>query len=153
MINNDYKFDVDLAFGQKFEKKFQEIFSDTSTKFEIKTERQTKNFEYAKWMTTGNIVIEFECRGNPSGLSTTEADFWVHILSYEYTIKAMLIFPVEQLKQRVNYLKETLNLKQIRGGEDYESLMYLIPIKELFNYEKQITEAREKILTKTNTNT
>lgn len=152
MLNNDYKFDVELEFGKKFESKFQEIFTN-KTKFEIKTERQESPFQDNKWMTTGNIVIEVESWGKKSGLMTTEANWWVHILSYKEEIKAMFMMEVPKLKQRINYLVSKLGLSLQTGGEEGKSSFYLIPIKELFKYDEQIKEARKEILKKTEANT
>ena len=152
MLNNDYKFDVELEFGKKFESKFQEIFTN-KTKLEIKTERQESPFQDNKWMTTGNIVIEVESWGKKSGLMTTEANWWVHILSYKEEIKAMFMMEVPKLKQRINYLVSKLGLSLQTGGEEGKSSFYLIPIKELFKYDEQIKEARKEILKKTEANT
>src|SRR4051812_44330073 len=33
---------------------------------------------------TGNAAVEYECRGKLSGISTTEADFWVYKFGSEY---------------------------------------------------------------------
>ena len=52
MINN--KFDIDLKYGQIFENKLSDIFKNK--KVEVKTERNM-------WRKTGNIAIEYECRG------------------------------------------------------------------------------------------
>lgn len=37
---------------------------------------EVKNDELAE--DTGNVGIEFECRGKPSGIVTTKSDYWVH---------------------------------------------------------------------------
>ena len=148
MLNNDYKFDVELEFGKKFELKFVEIFK-SKTKFEIKTERQESPFQDNKWMTTGNIVIEIESWGKDSGLKTTEADWWVHILSYKDEIKGMFLMEVPKLRKRVNYLVSKLGLSLHQGGEEGKSSFYLIPIKELFKYDEQIKKTRKEILKKT----
>ena len=68
------KFDVDLEFGQTWEKHIDEMFSGAKT-CEIKTERDI-------WSHTGNICIEIESRGKPSGLATTEAELWVQNLEF-----------------------------------------------------------------------
>ena len=52
--NKDNKFDVDLEFGEKFEKSLAKIL--TLGKIEVKTERD-------KWKRTGNIAIELSSRG------------------------------------------------------------------------------------------
>ena len=67
------KFDVDLQFGQLGED-FVKNFQDKNNKIEVKTERD-------KWKSTGNIAIEIRCNGKLSGLSVTEAQTWIHLLS------------------------------------------------------------------------
>ena len=84
------KFDLDLEFGQVYEKGLQKLFTQKG-KIEVKTERD-------KWLETGNIAIEIRCRGKKSGLSITESDWWFHILSDKGKVKGMLCLPVEELK-------------------------------------------------------
>ena len=66
-------FDIDLAFGVKNENELADILQNA--KIEVKTEREI-------WVDTDNIVIETRYKGEPSGISTTTADYWAHILSY-----------------------------------------------------------------------
>ena len=61
------KFDIDLKYGQEREKKIVSLLDQDKNKLEVKTERDW-------WAKTGNIAIEVECWGKPSGLSKTEAD-------------------------------------------------------------------------------
>ena len=72
--NKDNKFDVDLEFGEKFEKSVAKIL--TLGKVEIKTERDT-------WKRTGNIAIELSSRVKLSGLNTTQADWWAQVLTLD----------------------------------------------------------------------
>jgi len=71
-LNNDKRFDLDLQYGQVFEKKVADMLRHS--KIEVKTERDM-------WKCTGNIAIEIMSRGNPSGIETTEWVCWFHILS------------------------------------------------------------------------
>ena len=64
-------FAYDLEFGRIREQRLSEIL--LNKKIEVKTER-------GKWVDTGNLAIEIECRGKPSGLAATEAEYWMHIL-------------------------------------------------------------------------
>ena len=118
------KFDIDLDYGQKFEKHLEEVFKD-GKRVEVKTERNI-------WKTTGNIAIEIKCRGMLSGLSITEADYWIHLLAWNEQIKGGFIFPVNELKQRVKEMVKN-GIAQIKyGGDDNASTMVLLPIKELY---------------------
>ena len=118
------KFDIDLDYGQKFEKHLEEVFKD-GKRVEVKTERNI-------WKTTGNIAIEIKCRGMLSGLSITEADNWIHLLAWNEQIKGGFIFPVNELNQRVKEMVKN-GIAQIKyGGDDNASTMVLLPIKELY---------------------
>lgn len=49
---------------------------EISTSIEVKYDRMSHE--------TGNLFIEIEYGGNPSGLMTTEADYWVIMDRYDY---------------------------------------------------------------------
>ncbi len=66
--NNDFRYD--LKVGQVYEKQFNDLLG---SKIEIK-----RDF---KCLDTGNIYVEYQSRGKPSGLSTSEAEYWCYWLS------------------------------------------------------------------------
>ena len=70
---NAKNFDIDLEFGEVWEERVRKIFENKGT-IEVKTERDI-------WRTTGNIVIEIGYKGRPSGLSITDAEWWIHVLT------------------------------------------------------------------------
>jgi len=115
------KFDIDLKYGQEREKKVVSLLDQDKNKLEVKTERDW-------WAKTGNIAIEVECLGKPSGLSKTEADYWVHILAIGKEDYCKLIFEVPKLKKIADKFKD--NYKMI--GDHHASKCILIPLKELF---------------------
>lgn len=117
-MNNDKRFDIDLSFGQCFEQKVADMLQNS--KIEVKTERD-------KWKDTGNIVIEFESRGRPSGIATTEADYWFHNLAMGEDIIMTLVFPTKTLR---NYIAKNMP-RMVRGGDDMTSRLYLINLKDL----------------------
>ena len=119
------KFDIDLEFGQLGED-FVKNFQNKNNKVEVKTERD-------KWKTTGNIAIEIRCRGKDSGISVTEAETWIHLLSYKNVIEGGFIFKTQDLKDKISKLNKEGNLKQTMGGDDKMSQLALLPIKDLFN--------------------
>lgn len=118
MFNNDKRFDLDLAYGQVFEKKVADILGNS--KIEVKTEKD-------KWKQTGNIVIEYDSRGKPSGILTTEASYWIHNLAIGDTIVYSLLLPVETLRR---YIARN-NPRSVRGGDDMTSKLYLIKLTDL----------------------
>ncbi len=117
-------FDLDLEFGKMGEEFTQKVFEGNS-KVEVKTERDI-------WATTGNIAIEMRCKGVPSGVSTTEANVWIHLLAENGVIKGGFLFKVDELKAKIKKLHNEGNLKMVMGGDDNASQMALLPIKELF---------------------
>jgi hypothetical protein len=117
-MNNDKRFDLDLAYGQVFEQKVAEILGQS--KIEVKTEKD-------KWKTTGNIVIEYESRGKPSGIITTEADYWLHNCAIGDNIVFSLLLKVSTLRQ---YIAKQ-NPRSVRGGDDMTSKLYLIKLTDL----------------------
>ena len=118
------EFDLDLKFGKMGEEFVQGVLEGNS-KIEIKTERD-------KWRDTGNIAIEIRCNGKPSGLTTTEASAWVHLLSYKDNILGGFILNVKKLKERIKELNEQKKVKIVMGGDDNMSQLVLVPIKEIF---------------------
>ena len=65
------KFDLDLSYGKVREQQVADMLQDK--RIEVKSER-------GMWMKTGNIAIEYESYGKPSGIDATEADYWFHNL-------------------------------------------------------------------------
>lgn len=116
--NNDKRFDLDLAYGQVFEKKVADLLGNS--KIEVKTEKD-------KWKTTGNIVIEYESRGKPSGIITTDAVYWWHNLASGDDIVCSLCIKVESLRK---YIAQN-NPRSVRGGDDMTSKLYLIKLTDL----------------------
>ena len=114
------KFDIDLQYGTIREEKIIDMF--LNKKIEVKSERDT-------WMKTGNICIEYQSYGKPSGIIATEADFWFHNLCIKDDIFCTLIFDVPKLKQ----LMEKLDFKKsVSGGDHNASRLWLVSIQKLF---------------------
>ena len=117
-------FDIDLEFGKMGEEFVADVLEGNS-KIEVKTERDI-------WLTTGNIAIEMRCNGEPSGISTTDATVWIHLLAYNGVIKGGYLFKVDELKAMIKKRHKDGNLKVVMGGDNNASQMALIPRNELF---------------------
>ena len=113
------KFDVDLEFGKQWEEHIDEVFSGAK-QCEIKTERD-------KWATTGNICIEIESYGKPSGLTSTEAEVWVHNLVKDNELCCSLMFKTDKLRSTLEKMKPY----EVMGGDNKASKMYLVSITKL----------------------
>ena len=91
--NKDRKYDMQLSQALIDEWRLAEIFSTSKIeKIELKSESH-------QWEKTGNICIEFRCDGQPSGIATTKADFWVHELKRDGATICYFMFPVDRLKE------------------------------------------------------
>lgn len=109
-------FDIDMEYGRRGENTLLDILE--TKRIEVKTDRIAH--------VTGNIAVEYRFRGRPSGISTTEADYWAFLL---YDMTTIIMVPTEKLKgiARDRYKKDEITL----GGDDNASEMILIPIEEL----------------------
>lgn len=115
------KFDLDLAYGQLHEDKVLDMLENK--KIEVKTER-------GMWTTTGNIAIEFESYGKPSGINATESDYWFHRLAVEDDVYCTLVFDTQTLRKIVQKLD---NHRIVKGGDNWASKMYLVNLSKLFS--------------------
>ena len=122
--NKDNKFDIDLEFGEKFEKSLAKIL--TLGKIEVKTERD-------KWKKTGNIAIELMSRGKLSGLTITKAEWWCQILTIKGDIVGIYMVPVKKLKKIVKKSVEFGRGRVVMGGDNDTSEIALIPLEDLTN--------------------
>ena len=116
------RFDIDLNFGESSEYALGQILN--MGKVEVKTERN-------KWKKTGNIAIELSSRGKYSGLVTTEADWWAHILSFNNNIESVILIPVDKLKKEVKKLVKEKKARIVMGGDNFTSELVLVPIKHI----------------------
>ena len=113
-------FTHDLNFGEKAEDWLNEMFSNGKL-IEVKNDRIIHK--------TGNIFIEYESRGKPSGLSTTTANYWIYRMN---ELDIAFIIPTDKLKMICReYLKEKKYIKN--GGDNNTSLGLLIPFTTLLN--------------------
>ena len=120
-VNNRKKFDIDLSYGKVREKRVVDMLQDK--KIEVKSERDMG-------ARTGNIAIEYESYGKPSGISATESDYWFHNLCIGDNTFATLVFDVPSLKRIINNLDEK---RTVSGGDNSASKMYLVSLQKLFS--------------------
>ena len=115
------KFDIDLQYGKVKEKIIADMLQNK--KIEVKSER-------GMWLKTGNIAIEFESWGKPSGINATEADYWFHNLAINDEVYCTLVFDTKTLRKIVQKLD---NHRVVKGGDHWASKMYLVNISKLFS--------------------
>jgi len=114
----NYCFDLDLKDGLEGESLLASIFKDK--KVEVKRDFMVSD--------TGNIVIEFQYKGRPSGISITEADYWAFVLDgARYEGKVILLVETKKLQDFISNGRYMI----VNGGDNCESKMYLVPVKDL----------------------
>jgi len=107
-------FRYDLKVGQIAEKQVADLLQDK--KIEVKRDLKAK--------TTGNLYIEYESRGKPSGISRSEADYWC------FAFENLFIFiETTKLKEMIEPMKGSTMDK--RGGDKNSSKGILLPLERL----------------------
>ena len=123
-IDDRKKFDLDLKYGKVKEEIVANMLQDK--KIEVKSER-------GMWLNTGNIAIEYESYGKPSGINATKADYWFHNLCVGDEVFATLVFETKMLKKIVNTSINENQVRSVSGGDHMASKMYLMNIQNLFS--------------------
>jgi hypothetical protein len=113
--NSDFRYD--LKRGQKAEKWLGGLLeADT---LEVKRDFITHK--------TKRVFVEYECNGKPSGIRTTEADWWGFVLD-----DSAVMISTEKLTLLVN---DAIAQKRYRrGGDGNKSLGALVRLQDLVEY-------------------
>ena len=120
-IEDRKKFDIDLEYGKVREQQVADMLQDK--KIEVKSERDV-------WQKTGNIAIEYESYGKPSGINATESDYWFHNLCIGSETFATIVFDTTSLKRIIENLDSK---RSVSGGDNNASRMYLLNLQKLFS--------------------
>ena len=111
-FNHDNKCDIVASVGGK------------EVTIEVKEDVRTKD--------TGNVVIECESRGKPSGIMTSKADFWVFRVHTEDGI-LNLLFKTKQVKQAIR--DRRFHNKRQMPHTDSNNVLYFFRLDDLREYE------------------
>lgn len=111
--NNDFKHDLQV--GQVYERQLAEIL-------DFRTIEVKRDF---KAVQTGNIFVEYFSRNKPSGLSTTQADYYCYVLSEDL----LVLLTTERMKQLCRPYLSTK--RDVRGGDSNTSKGILLPVEKL----------------------
>ena len=130
------KFDLDLQYGSIREDKIADML--TNKKIEVKSERDI-------WQKSGNICIEYESWGKPTGIRATESDYWFHNLCIGKDEYCTLVFKTDTLRKIVDKLD---TFKTVSGGDNNASRMFLVNLQKLFSSDvikafKEIKDEKE----------
>jgi hypothetical protein len=111
--NNDFKFD--LKVGQAKEVELGNILNDKT--IEIKYD--------LKALETNNVYVEYQSRNKPSGISTTNSDYYCFAFGNTFHL-----IETKSLKEKC---RKYLNTNRDKlGGDNNTSKGILLPINELF---------------------
>lgn len=115
-FNNDRRWDIFAEYKGK------------KAKYEVKRD----NWEFYNHP-TGNIVIEFSDRGKPSGIETSQSNFYV----YYYQMKGEIwITPTHKLKEYIkkrkeDHMKGLKSLDAVSMGDDNLARGWLLKCQDL----------------------
>lgn len=123
-------FDIDLAYGEIHEDVARNILTGTSPTEHVLFESKADD----KSSRTGNVFVEFECNGVPSGLSTTQSDFyWFHLTG---TGRSLLI-ATDKLKEICKEVRGKRNCI-VKGGDFDRARGFLLTVEELLFDKKDV---------------
>ena len=124
----------DLAMGEKYQRQFLDIVEHDSYEmpkgcfkpYDIRITNKSDTFtvevksdRYAK--RTGCIVIEFECNAKPSGITTTEADYWAYFID---GTQDYFLIPTDRIRKAIEEKQYT---RTVRGGDGMRAHLYIFP--------------------------
>lgn len=118
------KFDLQLGQADVRENDLaRRLAASYGSKIELKSERYI-------WERTGNICIEFERNGQPSGIAITTAEWWAHeLVNKDEQVVMTLFLPVKFLKARCRDL--WVCGRWVWGGDGNLSKCFTLPIRTL----------------------
>ena len=120
------KFDLDLKKGQMGEGLVRYVLCGAKIDASIEVKR---DMLIAR---TLNLAIEYECRGKPSGIERTEADWYAFICTRGFEKDDTIIFiKTERLKELYAHYKKMGRI--VPGGDDKASKMVLVPFKVILD--------------------
>ena len=84
---------------------------------------------------TGNVGVEFRCRGKDSGIRTTRADYYVYKVHAKSGIEFLMI-SVEKLRSMID--KELYHRVVVGGDRDSNSMNYLFHLETFRKHSRRV---------------
>lgn len=112
-MNQLADFDLDLREGELHEQLVKRVLTGHTT-VEVKTDRLAQ--------LTGNVFIEFEYKGRPSGIHTTKAEYYSIVIPQT---KSLFMLRTDHL------LKLCQGCRCVYGGDNNQSKGWLLPVERL----------------------
>jgi hypothetical protein len=142
-------FNKDLAFGKKWEAVAEAYIHESEMVVEVAPEGQFKPWDFRSTLGSYEVksdrlaykygcktmFIEYECSGNPSGIQSTEADFWMYYMVKPSGDYVAYRIPVPELKEMCK------GCVSKAGGDNYRSRGYIVPVDEKFKIMRTQTES------------
>jgi hypothetical protein len=111
------KFDLALEAGGEFEDFLHGLIANAT--IECKRDYEALH--------TGNLFVEYRCRGKPSGLAVTQAEWWAFgLAANDGDIERILLVSTAWLKATLH--DRWGSLVRVRGGDDGLSEGVLLPL-------------------------
>lgn len=112
-------FDIELRYGEAREDAFVWVLYEADVA--IKTIEHKSDLACRR---TGNVFVEYRQKGRPSGISTTQSDYW----ATEFDDDCWVIIPTKRMKQIARRAMRDKG-RRTRGGDfnNYEGV--LVPIQ------------------------
>lgn len=111
-------FDIDLLRGLNGEVEALDILTGH---LEVKTDFKAHR--------TGNLAIEIESYGKPSGIQTSDANWWLFNIKIPQKEPLMLIISLKRLKQLASMHMHRGHTTM--GGDQMKSKLVIIPVTEI----------------------
>ncbi len=110
------QFDIDAEYGRQGELLVLDIIQALKTgSVEVKTD--------ARALDTGNVYVEYQCKGRPSGISTTQTEVWVFVVG-----DIALAVPTERLRQLARHYYRDETRRAARRVGSHPTRGVLVPL-------------------------
>lgn len=121
--------DADILYGKAQEDAFAHVLF--RSRYELKSDDKCRD--------TGYVFVEYEQKGRPSGIQTTESDWWVE----RFDVDCYVILPTERMKQLVRRAIREGRVKM--GGDHNRYKGALVPVTWLVGFPGDGTVARKNL--------
>jgi hypothetical protein len=152
MRTPNYDFDLDLPIAKKTEKQVAQFLVDNagmtflgecdnnaydlqmqSNDGRIVTIEVKEDFTCQR---TGNVGVEYECRGKPSGISVSKADLYLYKVHQPNLRKGLYVISTKKLKKMID---DGLYHRVVNGGDPgSNSMNYLFTLEVIQDNFKRI---------------
>jgi hypothetical protein len=120
------RWDINQSEGEIAEGTVAKLLGDNGLTVEVKRDFKASD--------TGNFAVEFMCGGKPSGISTSQSEWWAIVLDGEQYNGEVILFIKKKRLERLLF-----PARKVRGGDNNKAEMFLVRIEELVKRMKGIS--------------